>query len=257
MSASDEGNARTAGYAPHPYIGGRTAVLRALSAWRMRWPGAPRVIVLTGNPGSGRSRLITGFLMMCDPDYRKQLPLDELDPATVPPDLPPPAVPGPEGRTAAQVLWLIADHFGLRAGRTEDVFTELAAREETVTVVVPDVDRAGPVRAAQEPARLVREVLAPLAAVETVQLLADVPRELAAELAGRCRPGRSRSSISTRPSGPTPQDWCCTPRPRSTRAPAPRNSRTPPTRRPAGRSPRRWPDARRAAGSPSSWRCSR
>ncbi|MEE4423426.1 MULTISPECIES: ATP-binding protein [Streptomyces] len=190
MSASDEGNARTAGYAPHPYIGGRTAVLRALSAWRMRWPGAPRVIVLTGNPGSGRSRLITGFLMLCDPDYRKRLPLDELDPATVPPDLPPPAVPGPEGRTAAQVLWLLADHFDLRAGRTEDVFTELAAREEPVTIVVPDVDRAGPVRAAQEPARLIREVLAPLAAVETVQLLADVPRELAAELAGALPSGQ-------------------------------------------------------------------
>ncbi|MEU5013497.1 ATP-binding protein [Streptomyces sp. NPDC021749] len=190
MSASDEGNARTAGYAPHPYIGGRTAVLRALAAWRMRWPGAPRVIVLTGNPGSGRSRLVTGFLMMCDPGYRKQLPLDDLDPATVPPDLPPPAVPSPEGRTAAQLLWLIADHFGLRAGRTEDVFTELAAREEPVTIVVPDVDRAGPVRAAQEPARLVRDVLAPLAAVETVQLLADVPRELAAELAGALPAGQ-------------------------------------------------------------------
>lgn len=85
MSASDEGIAAAAGYAPHPYVGGRTAAFRALAAWRMRWPGAPRVIVLTGNPGSGRSRLVTGFLMMCDPGYRKQLPLDDLDPATVPP----------------------------------------------------------------------------------------------------------------------------------------------------------------------------
>ncbi|MEI5135955.1 hypothetical protein RB199_31805 [Streptomyces libani] len=116
MSASDEGNAAAAGYAPHPFVGGRTAALRALAAWRMRWPGAPRVVVLTGNPGSGRSRLVTGFLMMCDPGYRKQLPLDDLDPATVPPDLPAPAVPSPSGRTAAQVLWLIADHFGAERG---------------------------------------------------------------------------------------------------------------------------------------------
>lgn len=184
MSASDEGNAAAAGYAPHPYVGGRTAVLRALSAWRMRWPGAPRVIVLTGNPGSGRSRLLTGFLMMCDPGYRKQLPLDDLDPATVPPDLPAPAVPSPAGRTAAQLLWLISDHFGLNADHTDDIFTELATREEPVTLVVPDVDQAGPVRAANEPARVVQDVLKPLAATETVQLLADVPRELAAELAG-------------------------------------------------------------------------
>ncbi|MFH9866471.1 ATP-binding protein [Streptomyces lydicus] len=184
MSASAEGNARAAGYTPHPYVGGRTAALRALAAWRMRWPGAPRVIVLTGNPGSGRSRLLTGFLMMCDPEYRKQLPIDDLDPATVPPDLPAPAVPSAAGRTAAQVLWLLADHFELAAGRTEDVFAELAARDEPVTIVVPDVDQAGPVRAAEEATRVVREVLTPLAATETVQLLADVPRELATELAG-------------------------------------------------------------------------
>lgn len=190
MSASDEGNAAPAGYAPHPYVGGRTAALRALAAWRMRWPGAPRVIVLTGNPGSGRTRLVTGFLMMCDPGHRKQLPLDDLDPATVPPDLPAPVVPSPAGRTAAQMLWMISDHLGLNADRDDDIFTELAAREEPVTLVVPDVDQAGPVRAAHEPARIVRDVLKPLAATETVQLLAEVPRELAAELAGALPAGQ-------------------------------------------------------------------
>ncbi|GAU70021.1 hypothetical protein SSP35_16_00160 [Streptomyces sp. NBRC 110611] len=190
-SAADERSvaAPAAGYAPHPYLGGRTAALRALAAWRMRWPGAPRVIVLTGNPGSGRSRLVTGFLMLCDPEYRKQLPLDDLDPATVPPDLPAPAVPSPRGRTAAQVLQLLTEHFGLHG---EDIFTELATRAEPVSIVVPDVDRAGPVRAAHEPARLVRDVLTPLAATETVQLLADVPRELAAELAGALPHGQAQ-----------------------------------------------------------------
>ena len=98
MSASGEGIATTARYAPHPFIGGRTAVLRALTAWRMRWPGAPRVLVLTGNSGSGRSRLVAGFLMLCDPEFRKQLPLrTSLDPSTVPPELPAPAVPAPPG----------------------------------------------------------------------------------------------------------------------------------------------------------------
>ncbi|MFI9082005.1 ATP-binding protein [Streptomyces sioyaensis] len=192
MSASEEGIAGASGYAPHPYIGGRTSVLRALAAWRMRWPGAPRVIVLTGSPGSGRSRLLTGFLMLCDPRFRKQLPLDAMDPATVPPDLPAPAVPSPEGRTVAQLLGLLADHFELGAARSEDICTELAAREEPVTIVVPDVDRAGPVRAADEPARVVRDVLKPLAATTTVQLLADVPRGLAAELAAALPSGQVR-----------------------------------------------------------------
>ncbi|GAA2286267.1 hypothetical protein GCM10010145_65990 [Streptomyces ruber] len=176
-------------YAPHPHIGGRAAALRALAAWRGAAPGAPRVVVLTGSPGSGRSRLITGFLMLCEPEYRKQLPLDEMDPSTVPPDLPAPAVPAAEGLTAAQVLWLLADHFQLDAARTEDVYVELAALDRPVTVVVPDVDRAGPVRAAGEPERLVREVLTPLAAVENVRLLAESSRPLAAELAYVLPPG--------------------------------------------------------------------
>ncbi|MFJ7078857.1 ATP-binding protein [Streptomyces sp. NPDC098781] len=179
----------TEDYAPHPHIGGRVAALRALTAWRGAAPGAPRVVVLTGGSGSGCSRLLTGFLMLCEPEYRKQLPLAEMDPSTVPPDLPPPAVPAPEGLTAAQVLWLLADHYELTATSTEGVFAELAARDEPVTVVVPDVDRAGPVRAADEPARLVREVLAPLAATGTVRLLAEVPRPLAAELADGLPPG--------------------------------------------------------------------
>lgn len=176
-------------YEPHPHIGGRTAALRALAAWRMEWPGTPRCVLLTGSPGSGVSRLLTGFLMLCDPEYREQLPLDRLDPAIVPPDLPAPAVPGPEGLTAAQVLWVLADHFGLKASRAEDVYAELAALDAPVTVVVPDVDRAGALRVVDEPARLVREVLLPLAATETVRLLADVPRALAAELAAALPPG--------------------------------------------------------------------
>lgn len=182
----------TEDYAPHPHIGGRTAALRALSAWRGAGPGSPRVVALTGGSGSGRSRLLTGFLMLCDPEYRKRLPLDEMDPSTVPPELPAPAVPAAEGLTAAQLLWLLADHYEIDAGSTEEVFAALAALTEPVTVVVPDVDRAGPVRATGEPARVVRDVLAPLAATGTVRLLTEVPRPLAAELAAGLPSGTVR-----------------------------------------------------------------
>ncbi|MFI5758878.1 ATP-binding protein [Streptomyces sp. NPDC051569] len=182
----------TRDYAPHPHIGGRNTALRALAAWRMEWPGTPHVVVLTGAPGSGVSRLLTGFLMLCDPEFRGLLPLDDLDPVTVPPELPAPAVPGPEGLTAAQVLWTLADHFGLRASRAEEIFAEFAALDRPVTVVVPDVDRAGPVRSADEPARLVREVLKPLAATGTVRLLADLPRAYAAELVEDLPPGTAQ-----------------------------------------------------------------
>ncbi|NUP40103.1 MAG: ATP-binding protein [Streptomyces sp.] len=184
--------APTTGYALHPYIGGRTTVLRALTAWRTEQPGAPRVIVLTGSPGSGRSHLLTGFLMLCDPEFRGRLPLADLDPSTVPPELPAPAVPSAAGLTAAQLGWLIAEHYGLRPDRVEEVYAALGARGRTETVVVPDVDRAGPVRTTGEPARVVREVLAPLAAASTIRLLTDVPRGLATELAGALPPGTAQ-----------------------------------------------------------------
>ncbi|MGW0688435.1 ATP-binding protein [Streptomyces sp. NPDC002754] len=196
MTSPTQAPARAeAAYEPHPYIGGRNAALRALAAWRMEWPGAPRVVILTGSPGTGCSRLLTGFLMLCDPEYRKGLELDAFDPATVPPDLPAPAVPTVAGLTAAQALWLLADHYELTATRTADIFPELGQLPSSgrpVTIVVPDVDRAGPVRGAGEPARVVRDVLKPLAAVESVRLLAEVPREFAAELAEGLPSGAAR-----------------------------------------------------------------
>ncbi|PLW66045.1 hypothetical protein C0036_24855, partial [Streptomyces sp. DJ] len=83
------------GYAPHPHVGGRGAVLQLLAAWRMAWPGTPRVIVITGAPGSGRSRLVAGFLMLCDPRARARLPLGDMDPSAVPPEGPAPLVADP------------------------------------------------------------------------------------------------------------------------------------------------------------------
>ncbi|NBE53694.1 ATP-binding protein [Streptomyces boluensis] len=176
------------GYPPHPHIGGRTNALRALAAWRMEWPGSPRVLAVTGDSGSGRSRLLTGFLMLCDPEFRKQLFLDQLDPATVPPELPAPAATNARGLTAAQFLWALADHYDLDVDRVEDVYPALAALGEPVPLVVLDVDQAGPVRAADEPAALVHQVLKPLAALETVRLVVELPRPLAAELADQLPP---------------------------------------------------------------------
>ncbi|MGW2414797.1 ATP-binding protein [Streptomyces tubercidicus] len=192
MASPTQAPEQTKAHEPHPYIGGRNAALRALTAWRMERPGAPRVVILTGSPGTGCSRLLTGFLMLCDPEYRKGVELDALDPATVPPDLPAPAVPSVAGLTAAQTLWLLADHFELSATRTADIVPELGQLPLTgrpVTIVVPDVDRAGPVRGTGEPAHVVRDVLKPLAAVESIRLLADVPRESAVELAEGLPPG--------------------------------------------------------------------
>ncbi|MYW69513.1 ATP-binding protein [Streptomyces sp. SID8379] len=173
------GTSSELGYEPHPFIGGRAAALRALAAWRAGTAGTPRVALLTGSPGSGRSRLLTGFLMLCDPGYRERFDLTRLDPSTVPPPLPAPAVPSAAELTPAQLLWLLADHYGIDAVRDAQVYEALGAGDTERVVVVPDVDQAGPVRAGRGPERMARELLLPLAAVASVRLLAEVPREVA------------------------------------------------------------------------------
>ncbi|MDI3390748.1 ATP-binding protein [Streptomyces sp. B-S-A8] len=172
----------TDGYPPHPHLGGRNNALRALASWRMEWPGSPRIVAVTGESGSGRSRLLIGFLMLCDPDSRKRLPLDQLDPATVPPELPAPAVANARGLTSAQFLWALADHYGLTVDRVDDVYPALAALGTPAPLVVLDVDQAGPVRSANESEALVRDVLNPLASLDSMRLVLELPRALASDL---------------------------------------------------------------------------
>ncbi|MFZ3560243.1 SUKH-4 family immunity protein [Streptomyces sp. BH055] len=177
-------------YEPHPFIGGRASALRALAAWRAAVPDAPRVALLTGSPGCGSSRLLTGFLMLCDPGHRERIDLARLDPWTVPPALPAPAVPSAAGRTPAQVLWLLADHYGINVARDAEVYEALGASEHVI--VVPDVAEAGPVRAGRGAERMARELLLPLAGLPSVRLLAEVPRAVAAEIAAALPAGTAQ-----------------------------------------------------------------
>lgn len=177
-------------YEPHPFIGGRASALRALAAWRAAVPEAPRVALLTGSRGCGSSRLLTGFLMLCDPGHRERIDLARLDPWTVPPPLPAPAVPSAAGRTPAQVLWLLADHYGIDVARDAEVYEALGATERVI--VVPDVAEAGPVRAGRGAERMARELLMPLAGLPSVRLLAEVPRAVAAEIAGALPAGTAQ-----------------------------------------------------------------
>lgn len=182
--------AQQVAYEPHPFIGGRASALRALAAWRAAVPDAPRVALLTGSPGCGSSRLLTGFLMLCDPGHRERLDLSRLDPWTVPPPLPAPAVPSAAGLTPAQLLWVLADHYGIDVARDAEVYEALGAGERVI--VVPDVDEAGPVRAGRGAERMARKLLLPLAGLPSVRLLAEVPRAVAAEIAAALPAGTAQ-----------------------------------------------------------------
>ncbi|GLW52141.1 hypothetical protein [Kitasatospora phosalacinea] len=176
-------------YQPHPYVGGRAVALRALAAWRAGGADAPRTVLLTGGSGSGRSRLLTGFLLLCEPSERERFDLDALDPATVPPGgLPAPPVFDAAGRTALQLRWLVADHFAPGAVRADELAGRLAgigSPERPVAVVVADSDRAGALAGLGEPALVAEQVLRPLALAPGVRLLADVDRAEAQWLAGQ------------------------------------------------------------------------
>ncbi|MFD7641394.1 ATP-binding protein [Kitasatospora sp. NPDC059795] len=178
----------TVAHQPHPYLGGRAAALRTLAAWRAGTADAPRTVLITGDSGSGRTRLLTAFLMLSDPAHRDRLDLAALDPATVPPaDLPAPPVLDATGLTAVQLRWLLADTFAPgtdRAERLPAVLAGLGTPEQPQAVVVADIDRAGLLTGTDEPARVTTEVLLPLALNPGVRLLADLPRAEAERLAG-------------------------------------------------------------------------
>ncbi|MCK1796234.1 ATP-binding protein [Streptomyces sp. XM4193] len=169
-------------YEPHPHLGGRGAALRALASWRSARPGTPRVVVVTGADGSGRSRLLDGFLMLCDPEFRRRLRLDVLDPATVPPELPAPLVLDPTGEPIHRVREQLAQAYRLPAAPTGDLFAQLAVLEDPLPLFVPHADRAGPVRHLDEETRLVREVLIPLAELPRTRIVLEAGRSAAAEL---------------------------------------------------------------------------
>ncbi len=182
-------------YQPHPHIGGRAAALRELAAWRGGGPSAPKVLLVTGGPGSGRSRLVSGFLMLCDQAFRSGIDLGALDPATVPPaGLPAPLVFGAAGLTSAQLLGRVADELAPGARLTAEVYERFAMLEEEspTAVVVTDLDRVGVLRARDETVRATRSVLSPLAQSPGVRLLAELPRAQAEWLAGELPPEQVR-----------------------------------------------------------------
>ncbi|MFD8478281.1 ATP-binding protein [Kitasatospora sp. NPDC059673] len=177
----------TVAHQPHPHLGGRAAALRALAAWRSGTADAPRTVLITGDSGSGRTRLLTAFLMLCDPAHRTRIDTAALDPATVPPaELPAPPVLDATGLTAVQLRWLLADTFAPGADRADHlpaVLAGIGTPQQPQAVVVADIDRAGLLTGTDEAAKVTTEVLLPLALNPGVRLLADLPRAEADRLA--------------------------------------------------------------------------
>ncbi|MEU2388934.1 caspase family protein [Streptomyces sp. NPDC012461] len=152
---------------------GRTAALTTVAAWLRGESRAPSPLVVTGDPGSGKSALLGRVLALLDPDSSARL--------NVPPDvLPPTGLVGIpmscRGATAADVVADLSAALGLRGSDPQILFGALRDRTEPLVVVLDALDEA------IESRGIITDVVLPLGALPKVRLLVGTRRMLLAAL---------------------------------------------------------------------------
>jgi hypothetical protein len=157
------------------YFTGRKRVLQELAGWLAARQGSqPRVRVVTGAPGSGKSAVVGRLVLLADPTRRQAaIRADpDLEAATLPPAGSIALSMYARGRTPQQVVEAIAAAVGLEeTGSVEDLLEVLQGRAEALTVVVDALDEA---TGAEELAG----VLARLTATGRMRLLIGTRRHL-------------------------------------------------------------------------------
>ena len=145
---------------------GREAALAAAVGW-LTDPTAPATLVVTGDPGSGKSSLLARLAVLADPRLRARVPhLDDLPETTVPPTRSISRFVHARGLTGEEILAGLCE--ATRAEETTSpgrLLAELRSRDgDPVVVVVDAIDEAIGDRLGQAQGRnpVVDEVLAPL-----------------------------------------------------------------------------------------------
>ncbi|WP_329021461.1 caspase family protein [Streptomyces sp. NBC_00690] len=137
---------------------GRHLALRELTHWLRPERAAERLVVVTGDPGSGKSALLGLVKVVTDPDYRPSVPREALA-------LPADCLPAADAvdaavlashRTTREVLDALAAVAGLVARSAGELITRLQGRTTPLVVIVDAVDEA------VDPDSLIRDLLAPL-----------------------------------------------------------------------------------------------
>ncbi|GAA1939737.1 caspase family protein [Kitasatospora viridis] len=137
---------------------GRRAALAALGEWLAATDDPGRALLVTGDPGSGKSALLGLLTALGHPEWRRSVPVDELG-------LRPAAVPAPgavsaglyvRGATTAEVLAGIAAAAGTGADTLGQLVEHLRRWPEPLTLVIDAVDEAA------DPRELVDRLLRPL-----------------------------------------------------------------------------------------------
>ncbi|CAM3690224.1 trypsin-like peptidase domain-containing protein [Kibdelosporangium persicum] len=140
------------------YFTGRVNVLRELVGWLTGRVLDGRIRVVTGGPGSGKSATLARLVTLADPDYRRLVPLGDAEDGTVPPVGVIDVAVNAKGRTIDEVTRSIAQAVDAEVESADELIESVLERAKPLTVVVDALDEA------DEPDRIARELLRPLAA---------------------------------------------------------------------------------------------
>jgi WD40 repeat protein len=155
---------------------GRHAALRRLSRWLQAGAGSSATLVVTGDPGSGKSALLSRLHMLANPSLRPRVPrLDELPTDTLPPTDSIDCFIHARGRTDEHVLDALCAAAGVDADSPGRFLAEIAERDRPLTVIIDALDESS------DPDHLIRHLLYPLvraAAQGKLRLLLGTRRHL-------------------------------------------------------------------------------
>ena len=142
------------------YFSGRSQVLRELAGWLGNPAADTRLRVVTGGPGSGKSAVLGRLVLLCDPQSRPMVPLDDAVPGTVPPKDAITAALLARAKTATDLQRELSDLLG--GVPDADPFATLGWRRPPAVLVLDALDEAA------DPQAVIADFIKPLQAASIV-----------------------------------------------------------------------------------------